>query len=90
MRFAASLCFLGVIVAAILHLLFFCLFDLHLSGSHVGRAFGLGAFVGIFIATFGAALKQRLSGIIVGASVCYLLAIGYIVLWAGIPIEWIY
>ena len=49
-----------------------------------------GTYVGVFFAAIGIALKKPLSGIIAGAAVFYLLAIGYIVLWVGIPIEWIY
>jgi len=79
-----------VVVAAVLHLLYSCLFDLHLSGSHVGKAFGLGAIVGMLIAMFGAYVKQLLFGMIFGSSVCYLLALGYVLFWVGIPITWLY
>jgi hypothetical protein len=85
-KVAVGLCTLGVIVAAILHLLYFCLFDLHLAGRHVRMAFGLGVGVGVPIAAFGAYVKQPIFGLIVGASVCYLLAFGYIVFWLQISI----
>jgi len=89
-RVAVGLCILGVIVAAILHLLYFCLFDLSLAGRHVRWAFGLGTGVGVLIAAFGAYVKQLLFGSIIGASACYLLALGYLVFWFGMPITWIY
>lgn len=89
-RVAVGLCILGVIVAANLHLLYLLLFDLFLAGSRVRMAFGLGIGAGVLIAAFGAFVKQLLFGSIVGASTCYLLALGYIVFWVGIPIPWIY
>ena len=89
-RVAVGYCIFGVIVAAILHLLYFCLFDIRLLRSHVRMAFGLGVGVGVVIAAFGAYVKQLLFGSIIGVSACYLLALGYIICWVGIPIEWIY
>jgi len=85
-RVAVGLCIFGVIVAAILHLLYFYLFEIPLLRSHVRMAFGLGVGAGVLIAAFGAYVKQPLFGLIIGASVCYLLAFGYIVFWLGIPI----
>lgn len=58
--------------------------------THIAWAFGLGFGAGLTIAALGAFFKYLLEGIFAGLAVCYLLALGYIVLWVGIPIVWIY
>ena len=85
----AVLCFVNVFVAAMWHLYVSAL-DLHLSFGFVGWAFGVGIVSGLLTAIVGILLKHPFWGIITGASVCYLLALGYIVIGRRIPLEWIY
>jgi hypothetical protein len=56
----------------------------------INSAFGLGMVAGLLIAGIGTLLKDPFWGIIAGISVCYLLALGYIVIGRGIPMQWIY
>lgn len=90
-RFAMPfvLCFVSIFVIAMCHL-YFSAQNLHLSFDYIREAFRLGIITGLLIAVVGTLLKHPLWGIIVGTSVCYALAVGYIVVGRGIPIEWIY
>ena len=81
--------FVGMMAAAMWHL-YLCAQNLDLGLTIIGWAFGLGFSAGFLIAALGALFKHPLGGIFAGVSVCYLLALGYIVIWVGIPIVWIY
>jgi len=78
-----------LIVIGIWHL-YLSVHNLALAFKHIIWAFGLGFSVGFPVAALGALFKYPLGGIIAGALVWYLLALGYIILWVGIPVEWIY
>jgi len=85
----AALCIVFLIVVEMRHL-YLSMHDLNLAFSHIQIAFWLGIIAGLSIAALGFLLKHPLGGMIAGACLCYLLAIGYLVIWVGIPVEWIY
>ncbi len=91
MQFAIAgiVCFISIFVVAMCHLYFSAL-NIHLSFDIIREAFRLGIITGLLIAVVGTLLKHPLWGIIVGTSICYSLAVGYIVVGRGIPIEWLY
>lgn len=81
--------FAGMLAVATWHL-YLSAHHQHLGVTNIAWAFGLGFSAGLPIAALGALFKHPLGGIFAGVSVCYLLALGYIVIWVGIPIVWIY
>ncbi|WP_298869014.1 hypothetical protein [uncultured Gimesia sp.] len=91
MRFAMPfvLCFVSLFVIAMCHL-YFSAVDIHLSFDSISEAFRLGIITGLLIAVVGTLLKHPFWGITAGASICYSLSVGYIVVGRAIPIEWIY
>jgi len=86
---AGVVCFVSFFVVAMSHL-YFSAHYIHLSFDLIREAFRLGIITGLLIVVVGTLLKHPLWGIISGTSVCYLLAVGYIFIGRGIPVEWIY
>lgn len=77
-------------MAAVTWHLYLSAHHLHLALTEIVWAFGLGFSAGLPIAAFVALFKHPLEGIFAGVSIYYFLALGYIVIWVGIPVEWIY
>ncbi|MFK7778233.1 MAG: hypothetical protein QM501_08940 [Gimesia sp.] len=83
------LCFVSVFIAAMSHLYFSAL-QIHLSMATINSAFGLGMIAGLLTVGNGNSLNCPIWGFFLGAVICYFLAVSYIVVGHGIPVEWIY
>lgn len=86
---AAFVFFVSVFIAAMWHL-YINARQIPLSVTMINSVFGLGMITGVLAAGIGILLKHPFWGIITGASVCYLLALGYLVIGHGIPPQWMY
>lgn len=81
---------LAMLVAVALVYLYVNVIELSLSQDHIRLAFGKGIAACIFLTAGGTALRCPLTGLLAGILVCYFFALGYIVLWVGIPLEWLF
>ncbi|WP_278465903.1 hypothetical protein [Gimesia maris] len=81
---------LVMLIAVALFQLYVSVVELSLSQDHIRQAFGKGIAACIFLTAGGTALRSPLSGLLSGILVCFFFALGYIVLWAGIPLEWLF
>ena len=85
-----SILFLVMLIAVAVVHLYVTVNELALSQEHIRQAFGKGIAACFFLTAGGAALRYPLSGLLAGILVCFFFALGYIVLWAGIPLKWLY
>ncbi|QDT94465.1 hypothetical protein [Gimesia algae] len=81
---------LVMLIAVALVYLYVSVIELTLAQDHIRQAFGKGIAACIFLTAGGTALRYPLSGLLAGILVCYFYALGYVVLWVGIPLEWLF
>jgi len=86
----ASVLFLVMLIAVALFHLYVSVVELSVSQEHIRQAFGKGISAGLFLTAGGSALRYPLSGLLAGILVCFFFALGYIVLWARIPLNWLF
>ncbi len=81
---------LVMLIAVALVYLYVSVVELSLSQDHIRQAFGKGIAACIFLTAGGTALRYPLSGLLAGILVCFFFTLGYVVLWVGIPLEWLF